>query len=359
MKYAGLSINEIIMHELVKKTEKGASPLLSDVPSPMSDENRAYIQARIRTVLADARPIVEESGLSSVPSLMRDLLVGNGDTDLVGTSRSVASALQSCQPTVSPGGIFVFADAFLDSQPAVLIAKLEHERGVRAYQTVTDDGSTTFEIRLLQDLLFTTGSKVFKAAIFPTLDGSGILHGSLVDKQMAGSSIAQYFIGEFLGCRLDERPDLHTQRFFDSAQSWINKETDIEKKTRYELALLSDLQSQRTTLSADRFASEHLDVDDRDDFVSSVQVAGVPAREIPKDLKLVRTKLAKMRIETASGVVLTVPPDAVERGIVTIERARDDVATIVVRDKLLKVGGSGSIRTTPQDSDASHVGVLT
>jgi len=232
---------------------------------------------------------------------------------------------------------------------------LEHERGVRANQTSLADGRTTFIVELLRDLLFTTGSKIFKVAVFPApvSDGGGIT-GWLVDNQTSGPHVAQYFMSTFLGCRLAERSDVLTDRFHSGAQLWINGLADSEKKGRYEIALISELQNQQTILSVDTFAKNHLDVDDRDDFVAGLAGSGVSNKPFEKDLRLVQPHLKNVRFDMDSGVVLIAPPSALEQGVVVVADNADDTSTITVTDRIQRLssqGKSGKAQASGHDNE--------
>jgi len=337
MKYAALVINRIIMHEIVRGGPKGADQQLSDVPTDVSETDRVFIQERIRKALPkDARPITEESELSPVSLSIRTYLQSS-DSDGVAVSRTLAKCLQESQPAVSPGGIFVFADATLDKKSALLIAKLEHQEGVRVSPTRLPSGQVTFGVELLKNLLFTTGSRVFKVALFVGEEiQDGRLNGILVDRQMAGSTVAQYFLTSFLGCRLAERSDLLTERFYTGAQSYINSISDTEKKGRYEVALLSELQSQKGTLSVLDFATEHLDIEDRDNFTHSLQGSAVPSRTFDKDSGLIKGRISKIKLNTEAGVTVLAPPETIDSGVVSIQGStKDDSAVITIRDRLI------------------------
>jgi hypothetical protein len=341
MQYAGLAIKSVVMHQIVRKSSASdASPVLSDVAAPLDDANRAFIQEQIRKTLGSyARPIVEDEGTSPVPEVVRGYLA-NPETDPLVLSQELAKRLQDVQHTMSPGGIFVVAEASLDGMRAMLIAKLEHEQGVRASPTQLADGHTTFGIELLKDLLFTTGSKVFKVALFVAEKSSqNALSGVVVDRQMAGSSVAHFFLSTFLGCKFAERADLLTQRFHDGAQSWINGIKDPEKRGRYEVALLSELQSNHAVLSVNRFAQGHLDVEDRDDFVHGMQGTAVPLRDFDKDVALIKSKISRLKLETEAGITVLAPPESVEDGTVLIEANADETTTVTVRDRVTKMSG--------------------
>jgi len=169
----------------------------------------------------------------------------------------------------------------------------------------------------------------------------------LADNQIGGSSVAQYFLSEFLGCKLSERPEVLTERFLLAAHQWINKSDDAEKKGRYTVALLSELQSNSPKLSTNDFASRHLDINDRDDFANDMFGTGVPRRQFTKDTKLVASRIRSLRVDTKSGVMVVAPPEALENGVMTIsdnEADEKSQSTIVIVDELSGFSGRGSVK---------------
>lgn len=343
MNFGSLSIRTIAMHQVSRRADAAQGPILSDVATALDADQQAFLQLQFRKVLGtNARPITEDAGLSKTPDAVRAYLASQAA--LLETSQALAKELQALQPPVSPGGIFICAECEIEKVPSLLVAKLEHEYGVRAHPTQLANGQTTFTVEFLQDLLLTSGSKIFKVALF-TAEAAAQppLSGVLVDRQFAGSGVAQYFLTSFLGCKLTERADILTQSFHSASEAWINTIPDAEKKGRYQVALLSDLQSNRKTLSVDKFASEHLEVNDRDDYSAALTGAGVPRREFERDTTLIKSKIGRLRLDTKSGVMVLAPPETLEDGTVRLENHDDETTTISVRDHLQKVtGGRGA-----------------
>ena len=100
------------------------------------------------------------------------------------------------------------------------------------------------------------------------------------------------------------------------------------------MALLSELQSQSPTLSVLDFAAQHLEVEDRDSFTHSLQGSGVPSRTFDKNNALVKSRIAKVKLNTESGVTVLAPAESLDNGVVSIEGTVDQMATITVRDRL-------------------------
>ncbi len=353
MSFLSLTIQQIVIHEVPGRGSPTTDLALSDVPSELNSGQREYIQGRVRGALAQrARPIVEVAD-QLFPAAAREML--RDPSQLVLQSQAVARLLHLTQPAISPAGIITVSLGAFEGAPALVVAKLEHELGVRAHQTVLADGRKTFDVEVIRDLLFTEQSRVFKVAVFPAPLGDARLQGFMVDNQAASHSVAHYFLTDFLGCEFSERSDVLTEKFQTAAETWINRHPDPGRRGRYEIALLSEIASNSHTLSATNFASRHLDVDDRDDFEEFVRTQGVPPREFSKDVTLVANRLRQLRIDTASGVSVLAPTDAYEDGRVTLESYADGEAVITVRDALSRVSGRGRApRSASDDPGASE-----
>lgn len=339
---SALSIDAVILHGIVKSvTGEKISPDLSDEESDLSPRIRGFLQQQVQEALKFGRQIVEVDGLSTVPGLIRGFW--SGEHDLVASSRALAQMLQDSQPVVSPEGLLMVADATVDGRKAFVIAKLEHEKGAQAKREPNEEGRMVYTMNFLDDLFFTTGSRVFKIGYFPM--GSGLLDGLVVDRQAAGHAVARYFREVYLGCGWKERPELATERFMNTVQAWIDTVDDPEKRSRYQVGLLSELQSQSPGLSVGGFAAQHIDLDDRDAFERHARQA-LPAAEIPKDLELVRARLASVRIDTASGAVIMAPPERLQDGTVTVESdGGEGKSRIVVEDDITKTSGTGAFKS--------------
>ncbi|WP_141580493.1 nucleoid-associated protein [Actinomadura sp. WMMA1423] len=340
MDLSTLRLRQVILHQVSqgKNTESAVS--LSEVPTPLNDQNRPYFELRLRKALTrNARPVVEEPGAAEICSIIRNLLQGEGD--LVADSQQMTKNLQKVQRSHSPTGILLTSEASINDAPALIIAKVEHEQGVRA-TTTTVDGRTTFSVEFLRDLLFTSTTKVFKVAVFSSLDSrDGLLYGHVSDSQASGAKIARYFLDQYLGCKLVERSDVLTERFYEASVGWINRIDNAEKKAQYQVALLSEMQSNRSEISIDRFALDYLDSDDRDDFRNSLIQADVPPRQLEKSIDLIKSHIQKVKIETQNDVLVLAPTSSLDDGTVTIEDHDNGESEVRVHDRVKKISGSG------------------
>ncbi|CUR54366.1 nucleoid-associated protein [Nocardioides sp.] len=338
-----LHIETVILHG-INKTIRGEAtePDLSDGASDLSDRIRGFLQEQVRTALKHGRQIVEETGLSGTGDLVRGFWTSKHD--LLTCSRELARTLQHSQPAQSPEGLLMVADARADGQRVFVLAKLEHERGAQATRERDAQGNMIYTMQFLDDLFFTTGSRVFKIGYFPiTADPEAALQGLVVDRQAQAHHVARYFRESYLGCVWRERPELVTERFYDTVQSWIDTVGDPEKRARYQVGLISELQSQTTGLSVSGFATKHLDAGDRDDFVATARQV-LPASELPKSLEFVKAKLNNVRIDTATGTIVIAPPERMKDGTVRIEDDQLGVSTITIHDTIEKTSGTGQFK---------------
>lgn len=337
------TINSVVIHGIVRSTkDQAVEPDLSGGESVLTDRIRGFLQQQISQSLKHGRQIVEEPGLSVVPDRIRELWAGKAT--LLEVSVVLARTLQSTQPTQSPEGLLMVADGTTGGKRVFVVAKLEHETGAQAKREPDESGNLVYSMTFLDDLIFTSGSQVYKIGWFP-IGGGGSLEGLVVDRQAAGHKVATYFREGYLGCAWKERPELVTERFMDTVQKWIDTVEDPEKRSRYQVALLSELRSQSTGLSVSGFAVHHLDVGDRDQFERHARQT-LPATEIPKNLELVKARLNSVRIDTATGTIVMAQPERLRDGTVVVEPGdgTDAASRIVVTDRISKTSGTGNYR---------------
>jgi hypothetical protein len=153
----------------------------------------------------------------------------------------------------------------------------------------------------------------------------GVASDNQRDESAYGSEVASFFL-KFLGCRLASTPERATKEYIGRIDSFVNDMiADPEKKLRYELAALADLDSQSTQLDPQTFAQEHLDPEDRDTFVSLFRQEDGSVPLTTKDIGLVKARLTTAFIEFANGLRLSGPRLAMEDDV-TID---GDQTTIV------------------------------
>lgn len=312
-------VSEVIIHRIPKarRSEKDASePTLSDVPSPLTKEQKNYFRERIIRSLDRPFALVhDEEARSPVPNGIVDFFKTDG-SGFVDVSKQMAHHLYASQTGNSPAGLLAVIDGTIGTGSRVgrciALLKLEMESGVEVRDTVVD-GKPTVSVQI-QNITLAESTKVFKASLFPRCSSLAQLDGRASDNQLTdlGDGVADFWVGRFLGCKLRQTADVGTRTYLDRAEAFVNDIADEEKKTRYGLALLADLGSSASVISPRDFASEYLDVEDRDDFERLFREEDGSVPQIAKETNLVRARLKRAVLVFDNGLQVSGPPEVVD-----------------------------------------------
>jgi hypothetical protein len=337
---ARLTIDELILHEVprAKKRDSDAEAVqVSGLPVELTQDHKAYLQERFRADLAkNAREVTEGSGHStSVPRSLKQLLL-NPSLDFVGPSQEMAHQLRTVQGGNSPSGLLMIARCTLAGSPAVLLAKVELEQGVRA-QAITRSGKSTYDMEVIRDLVFGETSEIFKAGLFSAADIDDVetpLRGLAIDRQKSGPSVTRFFLFDYLGCEYVADAGESTRRFYESARKYINANVaDPAEKAKYILALAAEMDSNRREIEPRAFARDHLDNELVPGFLDALGQAGAPVNRFPKSDEYIATKL--VRFETEDHIIVVADRDQVDSGMVEVTQegltVHDHVASVETR----------------------------
>jgi len=345
MELRTFEIENIIMHLVPGGASLGSAArgvTLCEAAVSLEQAEKTFLEDRIKSALTDnARPVEEDTSLETdTPLLIKNLLHGSGD--FIKNSQTIAEALFSCQPPISPGGLLVVIEGRVEKSKCVLVAKLEHEEGVRVEQIENASGKLTYQTEYLKNLILGQGTQVFKVGIFNDVGDDDRLRGNVIDVQHGRHGVASYFLEGVLGCRFVERADVNTQRFFEASEKWFNGLSDMEKSARYEIALLAEMQSSDRNLSPRAFATHHLDVDDRDDFIKEMKIANVSTAPMAKVVTLIAPQIRRVKIQTRRQASVFVPPEMYEDGSLTVSRSDENgLSEITLRDVINSISGAG------------------
>jgi nucleoid-associated protein YejK len=342
MNLSDLYIHSVIVHDVPRRLGKAEDGLvLSDVESDIDQELKNFFRERINRSLQTKAYRVEEDpeSPSPVPRHVRGAICN--PKGFVAASRAIASHLWASQTGVNPGGLLVVALGVEKNAPCLAVIKLEREDALRI-EPVGSKGSKTFDISHLKDLMLGESTRVFKAALMFLSDDQRQIHGTASDDQggyARQGEIARFFLREFLGCKLAVEPRVMTKAFFEATQRWINEEVkNAEDQSRYEIALIADLNSQAQDISVSGYATRNLPADIRAAYKKHMRLSGVAASQ-SKDTSLIAAKLAKMTYRTLSGIKVSGDVAALKEHVVV--ESQGDSATIVITDKLREVRGGG------------------
>ena len=338
-----LKVTRLIIHELPKRGMSPTDGVLTDTESPLTKEVRHFFEERIREALASKGiPIgITELHSSPVPDCVKKLLC-QSHVRFVRESQTIAEHFFCIQTGVHSEGLLCIAECTIKTAAAIAIIKLELEEGVRAELRGTT-GQTHFEILVVDDLMLTKNTKVFKVALFSLQDGLKFedVEARACDSQRARAQlIAEYFLDQFLGCHLLDEPDIMTKKFLETAEVFINTQIkDPVIQARYQNAVLAELNSNSDTVHARAFVDVHMDSTHRKAFLGALGEAEVATTGFGKDVKLIRSKIVRMRFEFDGGISVLVPPQRLNESV-TVKQVPDGRTQLAVLARLKKVKGA-------------------
>ncbi len=333
-----LVVRQVIFHDVPNSPRRGAGkePTLSEIETTLEPDRKKLLRDKLVDVIGSSKswPVLfSPVTSSSVPKEVRALTRARGISDFVGASQRLAMELFDKQGGSVSSGLLCAIDVAIDSRPGIAFMKLEREEGAQ----LTLSGATgkkTFSMKVLDDLVLTQGTRLFKSALFlRTGAGDEDFDSVVCDSQGAGRSsddLAQFWM-KFLGCSFVENPRLSTQNFFNATVTFINQSvTDpVEKSDVYD-ALHSELRSNKPSFSPRRFLEDHLPAAYRRQFRDHLLGDSIPMSAFVKDLQDINNKLKRHVYMTRSGAMVSVPEAHLEVIEVTEE-------SILIRDTVSRV----------------------
>lgn len=342
-----LQVKIVVIHDIPHKSKRDTtnSPLLSEVESPLSAEITRYFQEKILEAANSSKAFRAEwtNGPDQAP-IRREVeryFDVSRHYGLVPISQTMANHLYSIQTGSNPAGLLgLMHCTMVDGQTQALAClKVEKSRGTQILP-VAVEGHQTFKINILRDLMLYDGIRVFKLALF--INRPNNMEIVVVDNQVGWAhkrNIAQFFLEDFLGCRLLNAPDVLTQKFYDAAEQFINEVVhDPEKQIEYTLQLVAEMKSQSDSISPERFAIRCFSDEHRRTFQKFSAERDIPSGDFPKDLGKIQSRLRRRVVEFSSGISLSGSEDAL-RNKVAIHTQENGLVRVEFEDKIERVIG--------------------
>jgi len=336
---ATLRIRQAIFHDVPRRGHgSGAvAPVLSETVTAIDPTRRGHLQNRLTRVLnsKSAYPIsFNPQSESPVPGHIRTFTKRHHTPDqFVSISQLFARYLFEQQHGAISPGLLCVLDAVVRQSPGLVFMKLEREEGARL-ELAEHKGKKTFDMSVLDNLVLTDGTRLFKTATFiRTGPGEDDFTAAACDAQLRVSSsddMAKFWL-RFLGCMFRIEPRVATQRFYDSTVRFINEYvTDpLQKNDLYE-HLQSQLKADRRHFSPRTFIEEYVPHDFQRPFREHLEAEHVSLSAFPKDLVDIQGRLRRLSYITRHGATVTVPSDQPQ--IVDVQPDQ-----IIVNDSLLNV----------------------
>lgn len=304
-------IRRVIFHDIPRHLKSVESaPRLSEVETAIEARQRAHLHDRIVRVLGSKSAYDIEFDVMSgspVPDVVRGGTSAGGRR-FVQHSHVVARYLHEQQGGSSPAGLLAVIEGTTIGHRALAIMKLEREEGA---QLEFDETARTFSMDVLENLVLTEGTRLFKSAFFiRTGDGRDDFRGVACDSQRSFASpveLARFWM-RFLGCRLTEEPQITTKRFFDAALQFISDVvTDPVQKTTLYDHVVSQLTSERRTFAPNRFLEDYVPGEYREPLREFLIEHHVSLRQFSVDTSEIDSRLRRRSYETRNGVRVVVP----------------------------------------------------
>ena len=279
---ATLHIHRLIFHDVPKRVHGlETAPVLSEIEATLDEDRIAHLKIRLVRALGSKsaydvqfRPETQ----SPVPALIREYTKGKQHPDdFVPLSQKFAQFLFEQQGGSTSPGVLAIMDSTVSGKRGLVVLKLEREEGAQL-ELSSKKGKQTFEMSVLDNLVLTEGTRLFKAALFVRTGPGGDDFGSAAcDSQRPFGStdeLAQFWL-RFLGCKLTEEPRVATKKFFEAALVYVNDAiTDPVEKTKVYDHVISELTSEKKSFSPRTFIEEYIPKTHRESFESFLALSG-------------------------------------------------------------------------------------
>ncbi|HVS80950.1 MAG TPA: nucleoid-associated protein [Pyrinomonadaceae bacterium] len=297
---------------------------------------RGHLRAKLVQVLGSkhAYPITfDPKTASPVPGQVRSFTLTNTTKEgFVGMSQKLALYLFELQHGAISSGLLCAMDVAASSLAGIVLMKLEREEGAQL-QLTDHGGKKAFDMSVLDDLILTQGTRLFKTALFlRTGREEDDFRSSACDSQTRVTSsddMARFWL-RFLGSGFTVEPRIATQRFYNSALRFINQVvTDpIQKDELYE-HLQSQMKAATRTFSPRSFIENYVPEDYHVGLSEHLKTENALS-SFTKDVSDIGSRLRTSAYLTAHGVRVSVPAENSDM----VDVSKDQ---IIVNDSLLSV----------------------
>ncbi|MFY9853037.1 MAG: nucleoid-associated protein [Terracidiphilus sp.] len=336
---ATMTVRNVIFHDVPNdRGDGGTGVVLATDPTRIDARQRRLLTKKLTKVLdsRSAYGITFADGTSSpVPSEVRIYTnQGYREANFVEASQHLATHLHQVQNrTISPGLLCVI-DIVVDGRHGLIIMKLEREEGAQL-ELERSNGRTQFAMSVLENLVLTDGTKLFKTAAFlRTGTGDDDFDMSACDSQhrvLDSTEMARFWLS-YLGCTVEEDARVTTSKFFNTTVEFANTYvTDLVDKTHIYESLNTELRSNKRNIIPRDFVRDYVPEGLQRACIEFLEERHVPLRTFVKDVEDVRAALRKLTYVSEEGVRISVPEG--QDGLVEVDEER-----IVVNDRLKSVG---------------------
>lgn len=259
------------------------------------------------------------------------------ESDSIRITQEIAKELHDVQTARNPGGMLLFIPCHSNKRNGIAILKVEREEGVRIQRDSNERGQTTFSVQHIKDLMLTKKTKLFKIVLFYK-DGENIV-GYLCDQQQGvfgNREVANFFLVDFLGCKLKEEPHVTTKKFFETAMDFINSATlSDSERIETHTHLISELTNNAQMINALDFARRCLPQTKLQEFINVLNNNHVPLT-FSKNIILIADRIKKIRYEFECGIKIWGTEDKIKEKL-TFNSLDEGKTKVELIDRIKKV----------------------
>lgn len=335
---AQLRVQRIIFHDVPNRPKGSAvTPILSDLETQVDARRAEMLRRRMVQVLGSksAYPVEfsPDTGSRVPDEVRRYTIEPRSSEDFVEMSKRLATFLFEQHTGATSRGLLCVIDVISGGREGLALLKLEREEGAEL-KFREEGGKRTFDMSVLDNLILTDGTRLFKTGLFIRTGASDDdFKSAACDSQwtvVTSDDVARFWL-RFLGCRFTEEPRVSTEKWFEATIRFTNEQvTEPVAKNDFYEHVYSELKTNRKTVSPRKFIEDCVPDKYRQQYEAFLKERGVSLHTFQKDIADIQTRLRRRSFHTAKGVNVTVPEE--EARLVEIAQQK-----IVVHDELLSI----------------------
>jgi hypothetical protein len=337
---ATMVVRSVVFHDVPnQRGDGGANVVLATGVTTIDAHRRRMLQDKLKNVLASRWAfgvVFSEQTSSSVPRVVRAYTAsGHSAQRFVEASQDLARQLHVMQHGAVSPGLLCVIDFVANGCHGLVLMKLEREIGARL-ELQQDGRDTHFEMSILDNLVLTDGTRLFKTAAFLRVGvGDDDFEMTACDSQRRATDSAEMarFWISYLGCTLEEEPRVTTAKFFNASMEFVNSYIDdpAQKTSLYE-SLHAELKSNRREITPRNFIRDFVPIEIQPAYRDFLEEKHVPlATTFTKDVMDIKGPLRRLTFVSREGVHVVAPEGREELVLVNEDN-------ILVNDRLLRVG---------------------
>jgi 37-kD nucleoid-associated bacterial protein len=337
---ATVALRHAIFHD-VPNQRGGAQVTLATDVTPIDAARRRLLKSKLTAILGSGKAygiVFQAQPSSTVPGLVREITASNySENRFIEASQAMAQHLYQVQGGAVSPGLLCVLDMVMLNRHGLILMKLEREEGAEL-KIREAGGRTHFELSVLDSLVLTGNTRLFKAAAFVrTGSGEDDFLMSACDNQHNATDTKEMarFWRKYLGCDLEEAARVATAKFFNATIEFVNTQVeDPELQTVIYESLHSELRSARQNFSPRSFFTNHVPAEIRSQLGTFLEERHVSMASFPKDVQDIKSSLKRLTYISEAGVRV-VKPEGAPEGLVNVTPEQ-----IIVNDRLSRLGRS-------------------